>query len=112
MFNLEPSIAEWRRQMLAAGIKAPVPLDELETHLREEFERQIQSGKSAPEAFRIAMGKIGQAPVLKKEFQKANAPIEMPQIIKLAGITCVATALISSLAVCFPMFLHLLPIPG
>jgi len=37
MFNLEPSIAEWRRQMLAAGVKTPVPLEELESHLRDEL---------------------------------------------------------------------------
>jgi hypothetical protein len=41
MFNLEQSIAEWRQQMLAAGIKTPATLNELESHLREEFERQI-----------------------------------------------------------------------
>jgi len=37
MFSLEKSISEWRRQMLAAGIKTPVPLEELEIHLREEI---------------------------------------------------------------------------
>ena len=37
MFDLEQSIAEWRRQMLAAGIKTPVPLEELEIHLREDI---------------------------------------------------------------------------
>ena len=37
MFSLEKSIAGWREQMLAAGIKAPVPLEELEIHLREEI---------------------------------------------------------------------------
>ena len=44
MFDLEQSIAEWRRQMLAAGIKTPVPLEELEIHLREEIEQQMKSG--------------------------------------------------------------------
>ena len=44
MFDLEQSIGKWRRQMLAAGIKTPVPLEELEIHLREEIERQIKSG--------------------------------------------------------------------
>jgi hypothetical protein len=29
MFNVEPAIAEWRKQMLAAGIKTPVPPEEL-----------------------------------------------------------------------------------
>jgi len=31
MFNLEQSIADWRRQMIAGGIKTPVPLEELES---------------------------------------------------------------------------------
>ena len=41
MFNLEAAIADWRRQMLAAGIKAPVPLEELESHMREDVENQL-----------------------------------------------------------------------
>ena len=36
MFNLEEKISEWRKQMLAAGIRSPVPLEELEIHLREK----------------------------------------------------------------------------
>ncbi len=44
MFDLEESIADWRKQMLAAGIKSPVPPEELEIHLREEIERQMQPG--------------------------------------------------------------------
>ena len=32
MFDLEQAIADWRRQMLAAGIKTPVPLEELKSH--------------------------------------------------------------------------------
>ncbi len=31
MFDLENAIADWRRQMLAAGIQTPVPLEELES---------------------------------------------------------------------------------
>ena len=34
MFDLEKSITRWREQMLAAGIKTPSPLEELENHLR------------------------------------------------------------------------------
>ena len=70
MFNLEEKIAEWRVQMLAAGIKAPVPLEELENHLREAIERQMQSGLNAPQAFEITVKKLGQSKQLKKEFSK------------------------------------------
>ena len=41
MFDLEKSIKDWRWQMFAAGIETPVPLEELEIHLRDEIERQI-----------------------------------------------------------------------
>jgi hypothetical protein len=47
MFNLEQSIADWRRQMLAAVVKTPVPPEELESHLRDDVEDQMRSGVSA-----------------------------------------------------------------
>src|SRR5438128_944474 len=72
MFNLEQSIAEWRRQMIAAGIKSPEALDEIESHLREDVERQTQSGASKEEAFKIAALRMGEAAVLNKEFMKAR----------------------------------------
>src|SRR5215472_6533374 len=74
MFDLEQSIAEWRQQMLAAGIKSPVPLEELESHLREEIERQVESGIDAPQAFEVTVSQIGQGAQLKVEFSKAAGP--------------------------------------
>jgi hypothetical protein len=70
MFNLDQSISAWRSQMLAAGVQSPVPLDELESHLREDIAQQMQSGLDAQAAFAIAVGRIGQATALKKEFAK------------------------------------------
>ena len=72
MFDLEPSIADWRRQMLAAGIKTPVPLEELEIHLREDIEQQTKSGTNVPLAFEIAVQQIGKANMLKNEFEKVD----------------------------------------
>src|SRR5580700_1677843 len=74
MFNLETSIAEWRRQMLAAGIKTPVPLEELEAHLREDIEQQVRAGTEEACAFEMAVRHIGQAVALKKEFMKTSNP--------------------------------------
>src|SRR5580704_8579308 len=79
MFSLEQSISEWRREMLAAGIKTPVPLEELETHLREEIERLTKSGVSEVEAFKTAVQKIGSSHLLKKEFKKVE---KGPKIIR------------------------------
>jgi hypothetical protein len=72
MFLLEPAIAEWRQQMLAAGIASPVPLEELEAHLREEIERQMESGMEGQAAFRVAVERMGQSGLLKKEFKRAG----------------------------------------
>jgi hypothetical protein len=71
MFDLEQSIAEWRQRMLAAGIQ-PVPLEELESHLREEIEELVEAGAPEERAFRMAAENIGQAVPLKTEFQKAG----------------------------------------
>jgi len=72
MFNLEQSIANWRKQMFAAGIKAPVPLEELESHLRDEIARQIQTGETELQAFESASTQIGRADLLKSEFKKST----------------------------------------
>lgn len=73
MFNLEQQISEWRQQMLAAGIKTPVPLEELELHLREEIGRQIKSGFGGQRAFETAVQKIGDTNMLNDEFKKVDA---------------------------------------
>jgi hypothetical protein len=75
MFDLEQSITEWRRQMLAAGIKSPVPLEELESHLRDDLEQQMRSGVSAPAAFDAAVARLGRADVLKPEFKRGRFDI-------------------------------------
>jgi hypothetical protein len=70
MFDLEQAIADWRWQMLAAGIQTPVPLEELENHLREEIGRQAKSGVEEQHAFEIAVQQIGPREVLQTEFAK------------------------------------------
>src|SRR4051812_10301714 len=91
MFSLEQSIQEWRRQMLVAGLQNPTLLDELESHLREEAERQMESGVAAQEAFETAAGRIGQANALKQEFKKIAGVKEVRErmkhsVLTLAGI--------------------------
>ena len=72
MFDLESSISAWRSQMLASGIHAPVPLEELESHLRDHIQQLTASGQSAADAFAIAAARLGDAPALKKEFTKVS----------------------------------------
>ena len=75
MFNLEEKISEWRKQMLTAGIKSPVPLEELENHLREDVEQRIRAGASVQEAFAFAVLQFGQANMLTDEFKKTGGLI-------------------------------------
>ena len=72
MFDLEQSIAEWRKQMLAAGIQSPAVLEELESHLREEIGRQLKTGSKQQDAFTFAVQKLGPANAVQNEFMKAD----------------------------------------
>lgn len=56
--------------MRAAGVKTPVPMEELESHLREEIERQMKLGTENQRAFDMAVLQIGQGIELKAEFAK------------------------------------------
>ena len=77
--NLEQSISEWCQQMLSAGVKSPIPLDELESHLRDEIEHQTTKGLSETEAFLAAVKHIGQAHAIKTEFKKVERTMSVRQ---------------------------------
>lgn len=70
MFNLEQAIAHWRQEMDCGKVGAAAVLAELECHLRDDVEEQVQSGSDAEEAFRAAARRIGQANLLRNEFEK------------------------------------------
>jgi hypothetical protein len=73
MFNLEQSISTWRKQMGSAGVKNPDILEELESHLREDWARRVQSGETEEDAFAGAVEGVGPAHSLKQEFAKLGA---------------------------------------
>jgi hypothetical protein len=75
MFNLDRAITEWRRQMTAGGVKDSAVLDELESHVREDVERQTRSGVDAQKAFEAAVKRIGPASALKNEFERSMAAV-------------------------------------
>jgi hypothetical protein len=93
MFDFEPAIAKWRSQMLAGGIKAPVPLDELESHLREEIDRQALAGEDGMRAIEIAVQKIGGVRTLKSEFTKNKTTLMKRTIVILAALFGMAIGL-------------------
>ncbi len=61
--------------MIAGGIKSPAILDELESHLREDVDRELRSGPDVERAFTAAVRKIGPASALKTEFKKSTAAV-------------------------------------
>jgi len=91
MFELNQAITEWRAQIAAAGILNPETLNELESHLREDFERRRQSGEAAPEAFAAAVRQLGQARVLQAEFAKESRSQATPlrKHLKVLAAACV-----------------------
>jgi hypothetical protein len=72
MFDLESAIADWRQQMFAAGLRSAATLDELESHLREETERQSKAGLDKAAAFHAAVQQIGRPGFLTAEFGRAG----------------------------------------
>src|ERR1700720_2067304 len=100
MFDLEKAIGDWRRQMLAAGIKAPEPLGELESHLRDDVERQVSAGTTAQQAFGAAVQRIGEAAALSAEFARGA------RLVQLMGIACVSIACAFSVWIAANLFQH------
>src|SRR5215203_949451 len=76
MFDLEASIAQWRRKLQAAGLLQFATLYELETHLRDEIARQLQMGSDIQQAFDSAVAEIGDPNALNNEFAKLNQSCE------------------------------------
>ena len=98
MFNLEQAIAEWRRQMLAAGIKHPAPLDELESHLRQDIRALVSAGKPGTQAFQLAVARLGSPSSVRTEFNKIKGAQIRPVKIGSAlwiGATILLAALLS-----------------
>src|SRR6185436_5571469 len=101
MFNLEQSISEWREQMLSAGVRNPDIVDELESHLREDCARRVQSGESEEQAFEGAVQGVGQASLLKHEFAKLSGK-KWAWLRKLKGIMGGALDSVPSLSTLTP----------
>ena len=89
MFDLDREIADWRREMLAAGIKNTETLDELESHLRDDVEQQVRLGLSERQAFAAAVRGIGHTTALRYEFEKSGETPErktMKRTVILAAL--------------------------
>jgi hypothetical protein len=105
MFNLEQSIAEWRKSMRRASRIAPETLDELESHLRETVEELARSGIAETQAFQSAVTRLGPAEAVTSEFQKLRGFTWLPAIA-VTGIGIVAALLFAA------YLISLIRVPG
>lgn len=114
MFNLERAIADWRRQLRAAGIDSSVTLDELESHLRDDMEARRRLGLSEAEAFAAAVREIGSAGSLGREFEKNPLRREVAaRMAKILVVGVAGSALLTGVGAIFKLPLSLeLPLSG
>ncbi len=93
MFEPEKAMVSWRSQMIAAGIKQPARLDELECHLRETMAARMKSGMTMQDAFEAAVRQMGEPGSLNDEYRKAGLG---PAILEwlMVGVAAVFIGLI------------------
>jgi hypothetical protein len=99
-FNLEEKIADWRKQMLAAGITGPDTLEELESHLREDFRALVLTGEADFEAFGHALARLGAPRDVRVEFKKLtngeDRQLKTVAILWLGAVAAMALVLFLS----------------
>jgi hypothetical protein len=99
MFDLDAHIRSWRQSQSASLGDRPDALDvldELDAHLRDDFERMVRSGESPDRAWSAAVARIGAPERLAGEFAKLTggraawlpARIAAVAFIALAAATC------------------------
>jgi hypothetical protein len=72
MFDLEAQIRSWRQNVSASLGDRPDVLDELEGHLRDDFDRLVRSGERPESAWSAAVARIGTPEQLAREFAKVD----------------------------------------
>jgi hypothetical protein len=93
MFNIDKAISDWRKQMLAAGVKNSSALDELHEHLRSDIEQQMRSGTDAESAFCEAVQRIGTPSKVRDELAKVRTrPGFALEPLFLAGLVLLVVA--------------------
>jgi len=99
MRDLEERIEEWRDGLQVSGEL----MEELEGHLREAIDAKLKEGKSAEEAFRLAVSEMGAPEKISAEYLKMERGTWWPVRAAVWG-TIVAAGLLPLLyfAILFP----------
>jgi ClpA/ClpB-like protein len=98
MFHLEKAINDWKRRLAASGLVSRETVEELESHLREDFETQVRQGIDRAAAFQSAVARIGDLELLTSEFGKlpSNRSGTLLNIFRVSSITAAVLMLISN----------------
>lgn len=72
MFDLETEIGSWRASLEAELLGSSDRLAELESHLRDAFDRERQRGRDDRHAWDEAIRQLGDMRGIAREFRKAN----------------------------------------
>ncbi len=85
MREVENKVGQWHKEMLASGVRTPVPMEELEAHLRDAIEEGMRAGLSGEDAFVAAWAAMGAARDLSGEFKKVRKVKTMKRITAIVG---------------------------
>jgi hypothetical protein len=72
-FDLNAAIEGWRNELAAQRNLSPDASRELETHLQDSIAVLQERGLSEEEAFLVARKRIGELPLLNREFKRGEA---------------------------------------
>jgi hypothetical protein len=72
MFDLENEIRNWLKTLRRSENLEDSDITELESHLRDEIDHQIEKGLDKEAAFRAAVEKSAPADILREEYKKAK----------------------------------------
>jgi hypothetical protein len=92
MHDLEPQITQWRKSL--SRDVTPIAREELESHLRELIEAELQKGVPPNRAFQEATARLGDPAAISGEFQKLDRALWWP--IRAAFWAVIAMAMLLS----------------
>ena len=97
MPDIERRIADWRRALAETAGCTDEVLDELESHLREEVQRLVQTGEPEERALDLALSRLGPPQALAAEFAKlapSRAATWLPVRLANGVLLALAAALV------------------
>jgi hypothetical protein len=69
MFDLSRELRNWKVPFRASHLYSSDDLNELEAHLLDTIEAELEDGASQEDAFWMALARVGDEPTLRKQYQ-------------------------------------------